>query len=246
VFAVQERNGLLQKSVDEYRRQLENQQELAMAMRNDYEKRLKDERDGGHSHIHALQERVLQTDLERAQAAKEADELRDSLTAIQSELTTSRQQAQNTQMSMSEWRNQVNDLTVRNNALQAENATFLEKCTTIGARYDANDLVRSYCVILGQLRFPWRQSIQEKTLVNRILEESRSFHEKRLMDKQNELRRVSSQLTIVFKQLSVNTARQPNSRARGSDKKLRKRPSASSEISGAFIRLNHKTLYDIL
>lgn len=177
MFAVQERNGLLQKTIDEYRRQLENQQELATAMRNDYEKRLKDERDSGHSHIHTLQERMLQTDLERAQAAREADELRDSLTAAQIELTTLRQQAQNTETSMSEWGNQVKDLTVRNNDLQAENATLLEKGATIGARYDANDL-----------------SIQEKTLVNRILEESRSFHEKRLMDKQNELRRRDNQI----------------------------------------------------
>lgn len=148
MFAVQERNSLLQKSADEFRRQLENQQELATAMRNDYEKRLKDERDGVHSRIHALQERMLQTDLERAQATKEADELRGSLTAAQSELTTSRQQAQNIQTSMSEWGNQVKDLTVRNNALQVENATLLEKGATIGARYDANDLVRSCCVIL--------------------------------------------------------------------------------------------------
>jgi len=150
VFATQERNSHLQKSVDEYRRQLENQQEIATAMRNDYEKRLKDERDGGHSRIHALQERMLQTDLERAQATKDADELRDSLTTAQSELTTLRQQAQNIQASMSEWGNQVKDLSVRNNTLQAEHAALLEKGATIGARYDANDLVRSYCAILGQ------------------------------------------------------------------------------------------------
>jgi chromosome segregation ATPase len=142
VLAVQERNGLLQKSVDEYRRQLENQQELATAMRNEYEKRLKDERDGGHSRMQVLQERMLQGDLERAQAVKKADELRDSLTTAQSELTTLREQVQNIQTSMSEWGNQVKDLTVRNHALQAENATLLERGTTIDARYDANDLVR--------------------------------------------------------------------------------------------------------
>lgn len=149
VFAIQERNSLLQKSVDEHRRQLENQQELATAIRNDYEKRLKDERNGGHSHIHALQERILQTDLERVQAAKEADGLRDSLTTAQSELTALRQQALNIQTSMSEWGNQVNDLTMRNNALQAENATLLAKGATIGARYDANDLVRPIASSLG-------------------------------------------------------------------------------------------------
>jgi len=142
MFAVQERNSLLQKSVDEHRRQLENQQELATAMRNEYEKRLKDERDGGHFRIQALQERMLQTDLERAQAVKDTDELHDSLTTAQSELTTLRQQAQNIQTSMSEWGKQVNDLTVRNDALQAENATLLERGATIDARYDANDLVR--------------------------------------------------------------------------------------------------------
>ncbi|KAH9999317.1 hypothetical protein BJV77DRAFT_1064239 [Russula vinacea] len=178
VLAVQERNGLLQKSVDEYRRQLENQQELATTMRNEYEKRLKDERDGGHSRMQVLQERMLQGDLERAQAVKKADELRDSLTTAQGELTTLREQVQNIQTSKSEWGNQVKDLTVRNHALQAENATLLERGTTIGARYDANDL-----------------SIQEKTLVNRIQEESRSFHEKRIMDKQNELRRRDNQIT---------------------------------------------------
>ena len=149
MFAVQERNGLLQKSVDEYRRQLENQQELVTAMRNEYEKRLKDERDGGHSRIQALQERMLQADLERAQAVKRADELRDSLTTVQTELTTSREQVQNIQTSMSEWGNQVRDLTVRNHALQVENATLLERGTNISARYDTNNLVRFYCVILG-------------------------------------------------------------------------------------------------
>lgn len=171
-------------------------------MRNDYEKRLKDERDGGHSHIHALQERMLQTDLERAQAAKEADELRDSLTAAQGELMTSRQQAQNIQTSMSEWGNQVKGLTVRNSALQAENATLLEKGATIGARYDTNDL-----------------SIQEKTLVNRILEESRSFHEKRLMDKQNELRRRDNQIAeqeARIKSLEKGLARHLKSQVRSS------------------------------
>lgn len=142
MLAVQERNGLLQKSVDEYRRQLENQQELATTMRNEYEKRLKDERDGGHSRMQVLQERMLQGDLERAQAVKKADELRDSLTTAQGELTTFREQVQNIQTSKSEWGNQVKDLTVRNHALQAENATLLERGTTIGARYDANDLVR--------------------------------------------------------------------------------------------------------
>lgn len=142
MLAVQERNGLLQKSVDEYRRQLENQQELATTMRNEYEKRLKDERDGGHSRMQVLQERMLQGDLERAQAVKKADELRDSLTTAQGELTTLREQVQNIQTSKSEWGNQVKDLTVRNHALQAENATLLERGTTIGARYDANDLVR--------------------------------------------------------------------------------------------------------
>jgi predicted nucleic acid-binding Zn-ribbon protein len=141
VFAVQERNVLLQKSVDEYRRQLENQQELVTAMRNEYEKRLKDERDGGHSRIQALQERMLQADMERAQAVKKADELRDSLTTAQSELTTLREQVQNIQTSMSEWSNQVRDLTMRNHALQAENATLLERGINIGARYDTNNLV---------------------------------------------------------------------------------------------------------
>lgn len=111
-------------------------------MRNEYEKRLKDERDGGHSRMQVLQERMLQGDLERAQAVKKADELRDSLTTAQGELTTFREQVQNIQTSKSEWGNQVKDLTVRNHALQAENATLLERGTTIGARYDANDLVR--------------------------------------------------------------------------------------------------------
>ncbi len=96
---------------------------------------------------------MLQTDLERAQAVKAADELRDSLTSAQSELTTLRQQAQNIQTSMSEWGNQVRDLTVRNNTLQAENATLLERGATVGARYDANDLVRSIASSLGNTDF---------------------------------------------------------------------------------------------
>jgi uncharacterized coiled-coil DUF342 family protein len=111
-------------------------------MRNEYEKRLKDERDGGNSRIQALQERMLQADFERTQAVKRADELGDSLNTAQSELTTLREQVQNVQTSMSDWDNQVNDLTVRNHALQAENAKYLERGTAIGARYDANDLVR--------------------------------------------------------------------------------------------------------
>lgn len=148
VLAVQERNGFLQRSVDEYRRQLENQQELATVMRSEYEKRLKDERDVGHSHIQALQERMLQADLEKAQATKEAQCFHDSLIAAQSELTTFREQVWNLQSSITERDNQVKDLSIRNHALQAENIMLLERGNTIGARYDANDLVRCPGVIL--------------------------------------------------------------------------------------------------
>ncbi|KAI0303246.1 hypothetical protein BC826DRAFT_965799 [Russula brevipes] len=195
VLAIQERNDALQRSAEDYRRQLESQQELSTVMRSEFEKRLKDEQDGGHSRMQALQGRTLQADMEKAQAVKEVDGLRDALTTTQSELTTLREQLQNIQTSIAEWRNQVNDLTVRNHALQAENVALLERGNTIGARYDANDL-----------------SIEEKSLVNRILEESRSFHEKRIMDQKNELRR----------RFSVVTASQPNYRARSQDQELEK------------------------
>ena len=148
VLAVQERNGSLQRSVDEYRRQLENQQELATAMRSEYEKRLKDERDVGHSHIQALQERMLQADLEKAQAIKEAQCLHGSLITAQSELTTFREQVRNLQSSITEWDNQAKDLSIRNHTLQAENILLLERGNTIDARYDANDLVHCPGVIL--------------------------------------------------------------------------------------------------
>ena len=150
VLAFQERNGFLQRSVDEYRRQLENQQELATVMRGEYEKRLKDERDVGHSHMQALQERMLQADLEKAQATKEAQCLHGSLITAQSDLTTFREQVRNLQSSITEWDKQAKDLSIRNHALQAENLLLLERGNTIGARYDANDLVYCPGVILFQ------------------------------------------------------------------------------------------------
>jgi chromosome segregation ATPase len=113
-------------------------------MRSEFEKRLKDEQGGGHSRMQVLQGRTLQADMEKAQAVKEVDGLRDALATTQSELTTLREQLQNIQMSIAEWRNQVNDLTVRNHALQAENVALLERGNTIGARYDANNLVRGW------------------------------------------------------------------------------------------------------
>ncbi|KAI0254395.1 hypothetical protein BJV78DRAFT_1152493 [Lactifluus subvellereus] len=177
VFAFQERNGFLQRSVEECRRQLENQQEGAMVTRSEYEKRLKDERDGGHSRMQVLQERMLQVDRERTHATKEADDLRDLLTTAQRELVTLREQTQNIQTSLSELGTQVKDLTMQNHALQAENSMLLGRSSTISARYDTNDL-----------------NVEEKTFVNRLLEESRSFHEKRIMDKQNELRRRDNQI----------------------------------------------------
>ena len=148
VFVVQERNGFLQRSVDEYRRQLENQQELVTVMRSDYEKRLKDERDVGHSHIQALQERILHADSEKAQAIKEAQCLHESLIAAQSELTTFREQVRNLQSSITERDKQEKDLSIRNHGLQVENTLLLERGNTIGARYDANDLVRFPGIIL--------------------------------------------------------------------------------------------------
>jgi peptidoglycan hydrolase CwlO-like protein len=85
---------------------------------------------------------MLQTDVERAQAVKEAHGLHATLITTQSELTTSREQVQNFQKSITEWANQVNEVTVRNHALQAENNMLVERSNTIGVRYDANDLVR--------------------------------------------------------------------------------------------------------
>jgi chromosome segregation ATPase len=141
VCALQERNGFLQRSVEEYRRQLENQQELATVTKNEYEKRLKDEQDGGHSRMQVLQERMLQADRERIHATKEADDLRDLLTTAQHELTTLREQTQNIQMSLSELGTRVMDLTMQNHALQAENSMLIERNITISARYDTNNLV---------------------------------------------------------------------------------------------------------
>lgn len=148
VFVIQERNGFLQSSVDEYRRQLENQQELATVMRSDYEKRLKDERDVSHYHNQAHQERVLQADSEKAQATKEAQRLHESLIAAQSELTTFREQVRNLQSSITERDSREKDLGIRNHALQVENTLLLERSNAIGARYNENDLVRFPGVII--------------------------------------------------------------------------------------------------
>ncbi|KAH9966107.1 hypothetical protein BC827DRAFT_795715 [Russula dissimulans] len=148
VFSIEERNGFLQRSVDEHKRQLEEQKDLMTAMRNEYEKRLEDERDGANSRIQELQERVLRAGSETAQAVEEADGLRDSLTSTQSELTTLREQVRNIQPAISELDDQVKDLTGRNHALQAENVVLHERGNTIWARYDANDLVSHQDIVL--------------------------------------------------------------------------------------------------
>jgi uncharacterized protein (DUF3084 family) len=141
VLVLQERNGILQRSVDECRRQLENQQESSMVTRNEYEKKLKEERDSSHSHIQALQGRMLQGDIEKTQAIREADDLRNSLTTAQSELLALREQAQNVQASLSAWGVQVKNLTTQNHALQAEKVLLLERSHNINTRYETNELV---------------------------------------------------------------------------------------------------------
>ncbi|KAN0131470.1 hypothetical protein V8E53_010847 [Lactarius tabidus] len=177
VLVLQERNGILQRSVDECRRQLENQQESSMVTRNEYEKKLKDERDSSHTHIQALQGRMLQADHEKTQAIREAEDLRNSLATAQSELLISREQAQNVQASRSAWDAQVKELSTQNHVLQAEKVGLLERNQNISTRYETNEL-----------------SAEEKAFVNRLLEESRTFHEKRILDKQNELRRRDNQI----------------------------------------------------
>jgi len=141
VLVHQERNGILQRSVDECRRQLENLQESSLGMRNEYEKKMKDERDSGHSHIQALQGRMLQADLERTQAIREADDLRNSLASAQSELLALREQTHNVQTSLSAWDAQVKNLTTQNHALQADKAVLLERSHNINKRYETNELV---------------------------------------------------------------------------------------------------------
>ena len=112
-----------------------------MVTRNEYEKKLKDERDSSHSHIQALQGRLLQADLEKTQATREADDLRNPLTTAQSELLALREQAQNVQASLSAWGAQVKDLTTRNHALQAEKVLLIERSNNISTRYETNELV---------------------------------------------------------------------------------------------------------
>ena len=191
VCALQEQNGFLQRSVEEYRRQVENQQGLATVSKSEYEKKLKDERDGGYSRMQTLQERLLQADRERTQATGEADDLRGLLTSAQHELTTLKEQTRNTQTSLFELSTRVKDLTMQNDALQAEKSLLIERRSTISTRYETNDLVSRWAIFVGTL-ISWLQNVEEKTFVNRLLEESRSFHEKRIMDKQNELRRVGN------------------------------------------------------
>lgn len=202
VLVLQERNGILQRSVDECRRQLENQQESSMVTRNEYEKKLKDERDSSHTHIQALQGRILQGDLQKTQAIREAEGLRNSLAAAQGDLLVSREQAQNVQASRSAWDAQVKELTTQNHALQAEKVGLLERNHNISTRYETNEL-----------------SVEEKAFVNRLLEESRTFHEKRILDKQNELRRRDNQIAeqeARIKSLEKGLARYLKSQVRSS------------------------------
>ena len=142
VFVLQERNAILQRSVDECRRQIQNQQESSMVTRNEYEKKLKDERDSSHTHIQALQGRMLQADLEKTQAIREAEDLRNSLATAQSDLLKSREQAQSVQGSLSAWDAQVKELTTQNHVLQTEKVGLLERNHNISIRYETNELVR--------------------------------------------------------------------------------------------------------
>ena len=150
MLVLHERNGILQRSADECRRQLENLQECAIVTRNDYEKKLKDERDSSHTRIQALQGRMLQADLEKTQATRETEDLRNSLATAQSELLISREQAQNVQASVSAWGAQVKDLTTQSHALQAEKVLLVERSHNISTRYETNDLVsiRKLTIIL--------------------------------------------------------------------------------------------------
>jgi chromosome segregation ATPase len=151
VLVLQERNGILQRSVDECRRQLENQQESSMVTRNEYEKKLKDERDSSHTHIQALQGRILQGDLQKTQAIREAEGLRNSLAAAQGDLLVSREQAQNVQASRSAWDAQVKELTTQNHALQAEKVGLLERNHNISTRYETNELVSCRTFAMTQM-----------------------------------------------------------------------------------------------
>jgi uncharacterized protein (DUF3084 family) len=112
-----------------------------MVTRNEYEKKLKDERDSSHTHIQALQGRMLQADHEKTQAIREAEDLRNSLATAQSELLISREQAQNVQASRSAWDAQVKELSTQNHVLQAEKVGLLERNQNISTRYETNELV---------------------------------------------------------------------------------------------------------
>ncbi|KAI0269141.1 hypothetical protein BC834DRAFT_613932 [Gloeopeniophorella convolvens] len=141
LLSVRERNNFLQTSVDEYRRQIEKQQDLIAVTRGEYEIKLKDERDGGHSRVHAMQERIIQAELDKTHALRETNELRDSLVIIKNEIEMSKKQAEKSRSLLVEQTDQIDGLTVQNRKLQEANARLVETGTSISTRYETNQLV---------------------------------------------------------------------------------------------------------
>ncbi|KAI0045308.1 hypothetical protein FA95DRAFT_1680555 [Auriscalpium vulgare] len=186
LVVLQEQHSSLKSRFEEAKGQIQREQDLLAKIQVDCEERLKSERDSAQANLLHAQERMLQTEHAHTISHKECEELRERLSQahedkhqIQTQLDASKAVASRREVD-------INGLSTRIRALEAENAHLSEPGKSISERYKINTLTD-----------------EEKTFVDALHEDLQSTHKKELAEKQNELRRRGNTITGLEKKVTL-------------------------------------------
>ncbi|KAI0322510.1 hypothetical protein OF83DRAFT_1289364 [Amylostereum chailletii] len=192
IVVLTDRNAFLQSSLEDAKKELKQQQNLHVKAQGDYENRLKAERDSIQIHVLAAQEKQLQAEYARSRAVEDAEAARTATSTVQDTLDGVKAELHEASLLSASLQSNIDRLQNQVGKLQAENTSLLDQQSTLDARYRTNELTDG-----------------EKSFVDGLLAESQSFFDKKLADKQNEVRRkvaiissLESKMTTLEKSLA--------------------------------------------
>ncbi|TFY79872.1 hypothetical protein EWM64_g4144 [Hericium alpestre] len=173
---LEERNRLLQLNSDESKQETRRLQELLMTLQKEFGDRAKVEQDTNLERMYEAQKRVAQAEDDRAQARRQADDLREQLLNTRRDYETLKERSEHALSFSTDHLAELEALRSQVQSLQTEKSNLVVRAQTIHTRYRISEL-----------------SDAEKLFVNAILKETGALYEQKLADKQNELRRKANQ-----------------------------------------------------
>ncbi|KAI0940017.1 hypothetical protein AcV5_001238 [Taiwanofungus camphoratus] len=172
IAVLKEQNSYLQAQAANVEAAMKRQEEAAVALKTDYESKLKHQEDMYTAKFEAEERRAHRAECDLEVSRSLTESLREKLAATSAQAQDLREQLQELKSTLTVHKEETDASKSQIKTLEGEKHSSSERAKTIDSRYRKGDLID-----------------EEKAFINTLIQTSQAIHEKELVAKGNELRR---------------------------------------------------------